>query len=267
MDYPYPELTPLLKFHCSPEEYQSLIAKNAHDAMKHVLLPDDPDVLRYHEILPDYLYARCPICGAEAREQIDTYQPSPYLKYELDRDELYPPDFLEGAPCEHFLGVETVYNFHGQLLGFGGRLAERIMRLFVRPTVGIPHVSYTAIPDVIESYAVLHALPFCRIEHHSFVPAYTMFVVTYFNADPRRVIHHHHQQEQKQKLANPKHQIVGIPQGETELNSHKYGKTYDLAELISAGKLGFLDISRPDDLPLMIGKGTDLHRVYRDIST
>ena len=38
------------------------------------------------------------------------------------------------------------------------------------------------LPDDIESYTVMHALPICRIEVDRFVPRYTLYTLTYYSA-------------------------------------------------------------------------------------
>jgi hypothetical protein len=125
----------------------------------------------------------------------------------------------------------------------------------VREYAEVPYVSRQLVNGVDEAYAVLHALPVCKIEGNIFEPRYTVFLVSYFANDVKIIYEKHYIEEYR------------IGQGDPEYfpaNLIMKKSIYDLADLAQRGLLGWLDYTR-DDLPLIIGEGSQLPDIYQNI--
>jgi hypothetical protein len=119
----------------------------------------------------------------------------------------------------------------------------------------------------LHTYAILHALPICRIENNEFVPRYTVFSITYLNRDPKnlhRAIFHtltkDRSEDSEMIYVEPFYSnIAGTLKSEND-----FPAPYDLQEWATRGHLGWLDFTDMD-FPLRIGKGQELPLLYRDI--
>jgi hypothetical protein len=251
--YPYHSLQPLLKFLCSADEYWWLIQNKN--------IKDKDWISRYASVIPKYTYAQCPICHTECTERIDTYSlaewgyiPNSDLENTIGNARLYyDRDGYFGAyPCRHFLGVHVFLNLHGLL-------PREVKDLSIR-TGEVPFVTPWLLARQIKAYAVLHALPVCRIEGSEFVPSYTLFCLTYFSEDRDGLRGLIYEDQSKDSPNDPEDygSLVAFP------GDRAVPRQYDLAYWAIRGWLGWLDITQ-SELPLRIGQGSQLPYIYRDV--
>jgi hypothetical protein len=242
-NYPFPVLAAQLQFICTPADYMKIVGPYIHKWGTLSLLKYSG----YWRLIPEYTYAYCPICHHQYREQADTY----CLKwwegnYQL-RDALYSIAEFHPQPlsrCRHWLGITGFTNLHGQI--------PDELNWFKQWTGEVPAVAPMFLPDDIESYVILHALPVCRIENNQFVPRYTIFVLTYFSQKPYEILNRIYSEESDDPEYRP---LVGAI-------SKLPGPS--LSEWTQRGRLGWLDVSNPD-LPLRIGPNSQLPDFYQNI--
>ncbi|MBZ0280193.1 MAG: hypothetical protein K8L97_05600 [Anaerolineae bacterium] len=263
MAYPYPELQHLMQFPFSAQDYEGWIDKHLY-----YMRPVPP-------ALPTYIYARCPICGAIGQQQINVY--SLHLKplqFALQHGLILNPGASKryGIPCTHYLGVHEFINLHDLT-------PHEVVDLYLA-SGEVPYVTPWFLPDDIDSFAVLHALPICQIVEQEFVPAYTHFMLTYFSADTDTIIKRCYDSQWK-AIQNddeyypytlaPAYRASRFTSYTTDIISELpqklrllYENYYGLSHWAANGKLGYLDFASPD-LPLKIGKGLELPALYRNI--
>jgi hypothetical protein len=162
-------------------------------------------------------------------ERLDTYSLEHWLLGVTDT--VYISD-LRSTGCLHFTGVQTFINLHGQT-------PTEIDYFKFKPEA--PFILPDYLPDYPLSYAVMHSLPICRIENNVFVPAYSLFIVSYFSNEPNEL---HHRSSPAGRCDGP----VSRP--------YTFKKDWDLLPWVEAGKLWWLDLER-DDLPLKTGSVAD----------
>jgi len=80
--------------------------------------------------------------------------------------------------CSHFVAVQYFINLHGVL--------PKEVQYFSNQSE-VPFVMPVFLPEDIESYAVMHSLPICRIEKERFVPCYSVYLLTYYSARPQKL--------------------------------------------------------------------------------
>lgn len=242
MDYPYPALVSQLQFLCTPAEYAKILGSRIRRWGALPLAEWD-----YWKILPTYTYAYCPLCQRQYQEQADTYS------LRMWGGACYLWDALCGlaedhpAPlkrCVHWIGVAHFTNLHGKM--------PTELDWFQQETGEIPVVTPWLLPDDIESYVILHALPLCRMERNQFVPSYTVFVLTYFSQYPGLVL--------KRIYSEPSDD----PEYRPALLAPSNYTFPDFNEWAQRGKLGWLDLTKPD-FPLSIGQDAILPDFYRGI--
>ncbi|MGB8648113.1 MAG: hypothetical protein WCF84_22950 [Anaerolineae bacterium] len=191
-NYPYPELAARLQFLCSPAEYRRIRRRTKKNAAGRVhLVGRDAE---YWSVIPSYTYAECPLCHRLYTEPADTYS--------LDRwgtmnNTLLPTLYVRSdsepgcePPCEHFLGIHLFINLHDRVPDDYEyyNFPQNGLHRRTCGTGEIPRLTRDFFPDDIPSYAVLHALPICRIQVGAFAPSYTAFILTYLSADPKAVL-------------------------------------------------------------------------------
>jgi hypothetical protein len=261
-EYPFPELLPLLRIERTAHEYRAVVAQLSYHYQKR-----EATHRIYHNFLPDYIYAHCPICRQICHEPIDTYAlPTNDLKFgahgpfHQDYPQAYP------LPCKHYLGTHSFLHLHEQL-------PDEVPNPLFPITFGeVPYVTPWLF-DGISAYAILHALPICRIENEKFIPRYTRFILTYFSSDPRALIDQVYEPQQTlhpyllaspfslgRNLLPPSIDLSFIP----HKMRGKYIERYDLQRWAAAGKLGYLDFTSPK-LFLKIGGNLQLPDIYRTI--
>lgn len=238
--------------------------------------------LEYQSLLPTVTYAHCPICGYVLKCRADIYNvfsrwevgprfsqvlyPYGYrvlsirdgINYTIPADypmEINESDMFNGtqefAHCEHFFGIHKFLNLHNSPLPFAHytNYGE------------VPYVNRWLFESHTSGYAVLFAIPICKVENDSFVPAYTIFSLTYFTSD-RKALIEEWRDNQKRAMAEDPEYYPGLIEV-TYLLSHR-DQSHDLAFYATLGKLGYLDFSKLH-LPLRIEKGIVLPKIYRYI--
>jgi hypothetical protein len=208
--------------------------------------------IEYWERLPVYLIARCPFCGSLYEERLDTHYlggwlPSPFLwdfvytsREMAENKELGKADEQRSVRCPHFVAVQHFLSLHGvlptELKGFGNQSE-------------VPFVMPEFLPADIESYAVMHSLPICRIENDQFVPLYLVYLVTYYSTAP------HVLWRRRKARAQEYEDGLHFPLMET-WRGVESAEAWDLPHWVAKGKLLWLDLDQPD-LPLKAGPVED----------
>lgn len=279
MSYPYTSLLSLLELRCTPDEYRRLTAP--HVSYRRGIKkphPEDP----YWQVIPHYVYAHCPMCHVQYREPADTYSIRGWGSPSILRETLYvlPGEYPTNPPCPHFLGIHTFLNLHGNL--------PSELTYLENSTGEVPYLTPWFFPIDIESYAVLHALPICRIEagvsvelvqpgipvSHAlpifrieadrFVPSYTVFSLTYFSQQPKEVLRRHYAEEAERGKGDPEY-FPATVHPPRPLDTRGYDETlYDLPAWAARGQLGWIDFTQANT-PLQIGVGSQLPEIYRQI--
>jgi hypothetical protein len=115
-----------------------------------------------------------------------------------------------------------------------------------------PMITPLLLPDDIESYAVLHGIPICRIWEEKFKPVYLLFMLTYYSTNKKEL-------EQRRLLEwtggkeFPNLLDVGVPwtSGGKRLmlyweEASDMPEAWDLMYWVRKGKLRWLDLNAPD---------------------
>ncbi len=152
-----------LQVKLTPEAYGALWPTDR--SMRHAIFMDDD----YWQNLPRYLIARCPLCGHEYQENLDTYTLFKWNRAANGKHVFH--DKGNSVHCEHFVRVHHFINFNG---------IEPKEKGFEILGCEVPHLMQTLLPDDVGSWAVMHALPICRMEEEGFVPQYTVYMLTYY---------------------------------------------------------------------------------------
>lgn len=209
----------LLKIKLTPAEYQAITAKLVVEPLSRAA--------NYWQNIPDYLVARCPLCGATYSARLDTYNLEYWVRPTFG-ESVYR-QYAQAINCPHFIVVHHFINLNS-----------------VMPTelpytelgCEVPHVISVFLPDDVESYAVMHALPICRVEDDQFVPRYSLYTITYYSEDPALLI---------------KRRWQVMPGSEVMFSRGLRTKdSWSLIKWVQAGKLQWLDPESPD-LPLRTG--------------
>jgi hypothetical protein len=205
---------------------------------------------RYWRSLPTYLLARCPLCEGTYTAALDTYSLTHWL-YASNGKGVFRETYQD-VGCSHFVAVQHFINLNGVA-------PTEVSYLEFRSEV--PYVLPIFLPYDMESYAVMHALPICRVEDGRFVPRYSLYVITYYSADPaslnaRRLtgaFEDHY-------MATPTPRYADLPLWRNlpaGVEPPKYRSGYidtwfDLPAWVKGGKLLWLDANDPA-LPLRAG--------------
>jgi len=145
----------------------------------------------YYAALPAYLIARCPLCGLENIERLDTYSLREWPGMNLLKGTSLFGHHAVVRHCEHFALVQRFLNLRGVQLDeiYGtvkGPEVPHVIGYLLEPgPFPVPHaIDYILRKEDFYCHAVLHALPVCRPESTHFEPAYNVFIVTYFSENP-----------------------------------------------------------------------------------
>lgn len=255
--YPYPELLSQLKVACSVTELMMHLNGNIpwKRGENSTINRDSNSYLDVLQLLPDYTYAICPICHTPQHDRINTYTLHGW-GYNNDFSTMPYHDndkpFVIQPGCPHYLGVHVFLNLHQQ----PPNLVQFYNHGHEVPLIIPWMLTHRAIP----SFAVIHALPICRIEADRFDPTYTAFFVSYFLRFRKRLWYEHWESE----APNPP-DLEWFPwvTDSTRTTPH-HPDPYDLAEWTRRGVLGWLDYTQPN-LPLRLGRGRTLPPIYTAI--
>ena len=197
--------------------------------------------LEFWRHIPNYITARCPLCGDVLTERMDTYSLEDWGGIQSATSffvgwHLIDEQSASFAPsrCEHFLGVKGFINFNGIE-------PTELRSSYYSGPPEIPSVMGVYLPDVPVSYAVMHSLPICRVENHEFVPRYSLFMITYFSKDTHTL--------HERNFSNYTQAMGLITNPMIDLSS---STDYDLLRWVADGKLLWLDLEKVD-LPLKSG--------------
>ncbi len=154
--------------------------------------------------------------------------------------------------CPHFVAVETFVNLNGWL---------PVETRSYTSLLDVPFVMPVFLPDDIESYAVMHSLPICRMENGAFVPRYAAYMLTYYSTTPSALWY---RREHDPAVAEA---YVQDPEYEgAKLNScfdaQENPEWLKLRLWVERGKLKWLDPSSPD---LRLRQGPPEAFPYADI--
>ena len=194
----------------------------------------------YWELLGNYIIAKCPICGQEYKEQLDTYSLRQWVRAANGNIIFRSESNIER--CKHFIVANHFINFN--------RINPEVSPIeLCWPTSfnsEVPHVMPMLFDEEIESYAVMHSLPICKIEDDRFVPRYTLYTLTYYT-------HEEHIEELKDRLRHwePKMERVEL----LTFPISDYGEAeewWNLNQWVQQGKLFWLEPDNPE-LPLIKG--------------
>lgn len=205
---------------------------------------DEPpyESMHYWSYIPQYLIARCPICKQPHTQQVDNYSlwhwnANKSMKH-VNYDE--HPQY-----CEHFIGVQSFLNFNGQL-PTQTELRDKRLRS-AEPEV--PFINPYLLPDHLESYAVIHALPVGKIEGDNFSLPYTVYSISYYGNPWEEVFAHCLFQwtkpyKIKQRFNNYRRALRwGLHWEEAS----QMPLAWDLMYWVNKGKLHWLDLEKLND--------------------
>jgi hypothetical protein len=222
----------LLQIELSPAEYQAF----------------PPLQEAYLQSLPNYVIARCPLCNVTYSAHLDTCSLE-HWAYPCNGQSIFG-GYAKEMSCSHFVAMHHFINLNGVMpteLHYKSLGCE------------VPYVIPVFLPDDIESYAVMHALPICRVEGDQFVPCYSVYMITYYSEEPSTLMERRWQIQESECIL-----IGGL----------RRRSSWKLTRWVQRGKLRWLDPDVPD-LPLRTGPveafpyvniqgRRDLSNVYRD---
>ena len=169
----------LLQVNLSVSEYESLGGRLGRHAET------------YYAALPEYVIARCPLCGVENIERLDTYSLREWPGMNLLNGTSIFGHHAVVRHCAHFAVVQRFLNLRGAQPGeiYGtlkGPEVPHVIGYLLKPRpFPVPHaIDHILREEKFYCHAVLHALPVCRPEGVRFEPAYDVFIVTYFSENP-----------------------------------------------------------------------------------
>ena len=146
----------------SPTEYQAII--------------DADEIDRNFQKLPYHTFACCPFCDALYQGYIDTHSLYKWGTGAANYQRVYR-ELYEDKGCEHFTGVQKFINLNGYL--------PTQTTHFVNQCGDIPIVLPELFFDDMDSCAVMHSLAICRLENQTFVPTYSLYILTYYTERPK----------------------------------------------------------------------------------
>jgi len=216
-----------LKFHFSPQEYQTLIRRYLMWGRFYAADAGDD----FWQKLPRYQVAVCPFCGEAYTESINTYGLEDW-----DRPaDLYTSIYADKSHyrrCQHFVAVNSFINLNGFI-------PTEIPGIQI--WMDVPCITPEFLFDDPPTAVVLHSLPICRIEADAFVPRYLLYTLVYYSENARLAM---------QKRGRFPDQISDDPEFfPATFTSDVWGKPeqIDLEIWARRGKLFWLD---PDTLAL-----------------
>jgi hypothetical protein len=222
----------------TPDEYR--LALTQHSVRGTVIKGSfDRDFLRR---LPNYVYSRCPYCGAPYTGILDTHSlSSDWVTSPSIHSAVYSDEWQK-IGCWHFVAVQTFINLCG--------LAPTDL-VYFKNALDVPFVMPIFVPDDVAACAVIHSLPICRIENGGFVPRYSVYMVTYYSQQPKLLWFRRHA-EMKAEFAKHGDPEMRLPKMYSSWEATQRPGALDLRAWVAKQKLQWLDVNRPD-LPLKSG--------------
>jgi hypothetical protein len=169
----------LLQLDLSVSEYESLGGRMGRHAET------------YYAALPEYIIARCPLCGVENIERLDTYSLREWPGMNLLNGTSIFGHHAVVQHCDHFALVQRFLNLRGAQPGeiystLKGPEVPHVIGYLLKPRpLPVPHaIDHILREEKFCCNAVIHALPVCRPIGAHFEPAYNVFIVTYFSENP-----------------------------------------------------------------------------------
>lgn len=203
----------------------------------------------YWRMIPTYQISRCPFTGLPHTEMLDTYSLYNWnIRYAEGTSIRYATE--EPIHSDHFVAVQAFLNLNGYKprkneLAFGRDDTAALHSELPE----VPFITPSLLPDDIDSYAVIHALPIGKIKGEGFIPRYTLYVLTYYAADPDKLLKRRWDQwTQGRKMAIPMN-FYAVPRTDYWELAQQKPEMWDLAAWVRRGKLRWLDVADPD-LPL-----------------
>lgn len=240
MGEPDPKIKRLLQILCTPDAYRAITQNkrfSASDAGQ-----------EYWGLIPNYLISRCPFCGLAYFGQVDTYNLEERPRFNFTGYNITLVTARETPHCDHFLACHPFIHLNGN---------EPIELEYSEFWSGeVPGIEMGAIAETdIETLGVLHALPICRIERpytgsEQFIPRYTAYFMVYFSHDSREIMRRFREGGENVDPEDAMHI--------TFLCNPWRPEEYDLKAWVAKGKLKWLDLDNPDELPLRHGPPEDL---------
>jgi hypothetical protein len=220
-------------------EYEALLQKYTRGIFR-----PSQDARDYSERLPNYLIARCPLCGATYTGRLDTHSLAGWSTHPEYYGAVYSEHYQQ-IGCAHFLAVQTFVNLNG--------LIPTEVPYF-DSNLDVPFVIPLYVPDAIPSYAVLHSLPICRIEQQTFAPRYAVYMITYYSTEPKTLWNRRLAENEAFGAGDPDYRgPIMYTSGEARANP----ETWDLRLWVARKKLQWLDPSATD-LSLKVGPPEEL---------
>lgn len=232
MNQVFPSLR-LLQITFAPARYQRILQKYAH-AGRFRRFDAGAD---YWNHLPRYLVSRCPFCNVPYTGLLDTHS--------LVSGWVTHPDISDGGGtkahqqhgCGHFVAVQTFVNLNDII-------PTEIQ--YDEIACDVPFVMPSFVPNDHPSIAVIHSLPICRIEHGTFVPRYTSYMVTYYANNPDVIWTRRRAENDRFGRGDPDaHTTWLFTAGE----AHAHPESWDLPVWVTRGRLQWIDPAT-DDLTL-----------------
>ena len=195
----------------------------------------EPIVTAYWKNLPNYLIARCPLCGASYTEKIDTHSLY-YWHIRPDKDSYVFTSEHQQIGCRHFVAVHSFINLNDYHQSLN---TEMQPTAFYNDSGDIPFVIPDLLPNTLPTIAVIHALPICAIEGNAFVPRYALYMITYYAEDSKRV-----KEYRCQKLKPGPDDYMLLLEFPDFMRRHP--ESADLQQWVKRGKLQWLDPNSAD---------------------
>lgn len=136
---------------------------------------------KYWNVIPQYLVAKCPICGKDYIEKIDTYSLRGWTL--LSGKKVYKSE-IPSVKCEHFIYVQCFLNINGNIPD----KSDTEIKYNIYNRSEVPHILGNIMEYELDLYAVMHSLPICKIENKMFIPKYSLYMITYYVTEKSRRI-------------------------------------------------------------------------------
>jgi hypothetical protein len=231
MDVNFSKIARQLKILCAPKEYLSITSKPNH---KRGFVRDlSPD---YWNIVPRYQYSCCPFCKLKYSAQVDTYSLKycpHYGEFGSTINSYFGQDISdhETEHCSHYVAVHKFINLNGYI-------PHEITQMTFM-SAEVPMIQMHLLPDNIPSRAVMHAFPICRIQNNQFVPQYTLYILTYFSTEPKKVITEWSTSQFQKYDRDPEYYGALLINLQDPL-------AFDLTHWVKHGLLSWLDLDDPN---------------------